>query len=125
MDQEIVLDPVQSDEGLVINCLQDYRCDGFPRFEEVLARKPACKEIHFPLLSVLRAAAAAGCPQLDAGSCCCCARSCCYCHAPAAQLFSDANTYQKQDRHPMHINLPNPASLGHLFPLAEACCYVN
>lgn len=26
MDQEIVLDPVQGEEGLVINCLQDYRC---------------------------------------------------------------------------------------------------
>lgn len=26
VDQDIVLDPVQSEEGLVINCLQDYRC---------------------------------------------------------------------------------------------------
>ena len=32
MDQEIALDPVQSEEGLVINCLQDYRCQAFPLF---------------------------------------------------------------------------------------------
>lgn len=40
MDQKIVLDPVQSDEGLIINCLQDYRCG-----DVQLTRSLSCSSI--------------------------------------------------------------------------------